>query len=57
VALVLALTVFQGFRGATVSEISVPLPPAFAVLTLDGRTVTSADLPGKAALLHFWSPD
>lgn len=57
VGLVLALTVFQGFRGAAVSEISAPLPAAFAVVTLDGRSVTAGDLLGKAALLHFWSPE
>jgi hypothetical protein len=32
-----------------------PAPP-FSVRTLDGRTVSLADLRGKTVLLHFWAP-
>jgi len=44
-------------RAQAASPIEAPVPtlPAFALIDLDGRPVTAADLAGKAVLVEFWA--
>ncbi len=43
-----------GYQPADVDNAGVGLAADFAVKTLDGRTIRSADLKGKVIVLNFW---
>src|SRR5574341_972180 len=42
-------------QAASAADNPVPTLPAFALIDLDGRPVTPADLVGKAVLVEFWA--
>jgi len=52
----------RGRDGAGVAEAAQPAPAAGAsplpapIKTLDGRTLSAADLNGRAVILNFWAP-
>ncbi len=49
--IVMAVTAFQ-----TRGHLKEGAVPAFSLATLDGKTISSADLAGKPALIAFWAP-
>lgn len=56
VAVVLATQVGGDPRAdATKSQLVGEVVPDFTVTTLDGRTISTADLAGKAVIVNFWN--